>query len=53
MKEIEILRLNGKKGFDESKIKRKFVTVKARKKKISSSLRKDLYRNYGFKLEDN
>jgi len=52
MKEIEVLRLNGKKGFEE-KVKRKFVTVKNKKKKISSSLRKDLYRNYGFKLEDN
>jgi hypothetical protein len=53
MKEVEVLRLNGKKGFDETKIKRKFVTVKNRKKKVSSSLRRDLHRNYGFKLVDN
>jgi hypothetical protein len=52
MREIEVLRLGGKKPFDEEKIKRRFVSVKARKK-VARSLRKDLLRNYGFKLADN
>jgi hypothetical protein len=52
MREIDVLRLSGKKSFDEEKLKRKFVSVRSRKK-VSSSLRKDLLKNYGFKLEDN
>jgi len=52
MKEVEALRLTTRKGFDEEKIRKNFVSVRA-KKKVSSSLRKDLLRNYGFKLIDN
>lgn len=52
IKEIEVLKLNGKRKIEEGKIKRKFVTVRTRKK-VSRSLRNDLFRNYGFKLEDN
>ena len=51
MKEIEVLKLNRKRSFDQFR-RRKFVTVK-NKKKVSASLRRDLYRNYGFKLVDN
>jgi hypothetical protein len=51
MKEVEILNLRNRKSFDEGR-RRKFVTVK-NKKKVSASLRRDLYRNYGFKLVDN
>jgi hypothetical protein len=52
MEKIEVLRLSSKKLVEEEKIKRKFVTVK-NKKKVSSSLKRDLLKNYGFKLVDN
>jgi len=52
MREIEVLRLSSRKELEEENAKRKFVTVKSRKK-VSSSLRKDLLKNYGFKLSDN
>jgi len=48
---IEILRLR-KKPLEEE-IKRKFVTVKTGKKNLSKSLRRELLKNYGFKLIDN
>ena len=48
---IEVLRLR-KKPFEEE-VKRKFVTVKNKKKKVSSKMRRDLFKNYGFKLMDN
>jgi hypothetical protein len=53
MEKIEVLRLSSKKLVEEEKIKRKFVTVRNRKKKVSSSLKRDLLKNYGFKLVDN
>jgi len=48
---MEVLRLR-KKPLEEE-IKRKFVTVKTGKKNVSRSLRRELLKNYGFKLVDN
>jgi hypothetical protein len=49
---IEILKLVSKKNLDVG-TRRNFVNVKTEKNKVSPRLKRELLKNYGFKVIDN